>query len=643
MTTEDFFETLWPESLPGFIYLSTIGERSSGKKQVLSYWFDTIKEATGYIPKLNGADIYYGIGVAAKKPADGQKGERAHRCTKSNVAAIPALWADVDVDKEGSKKKYFATREDARDFLNGLPLKPSMLVWSGGGYHAYWLFEEPLEIGDAREREQVIALSRGWQDYLRKLAKKDGVSIDSTHNIDRIFRVVGTTNHKWNQLVDTEYLEDIRYNPYDFDDYASISPELLKPSPRAIHDLPDHGEGLSTVATLPEEKETRTIRTDIVYDFARAQPPAEKFAALCDLEPRFTSSWNRTRRLSDTSASGYDLSLASIAAHAGWTDQEIVDLIIAHRRKFNDMGKLMRKDEYFFHEGYGVVTVATASVVERESLLDMQDIEEEIVRENVVKLADRAASADKTAGEEEKLRLAARVVEAEEKAAGARQRRLDQIVKFTGLPIKRILKYGARMNGRYVVELEDGIRESMGEIKEFRDIETWINLSCVYGAKIMKPMKKATWNKTPLQVILSLVEVVDMEEMNDESITLHWARSFTEFAPNYKYLMEDDVEDTGSFLYDNQVWIQVDALVRDVAIKGGGRFTRGKMIERLKNAGFVRKAFTHRLKDKKTRKCRSYYVYNWIDLMGVTSPPVDNKKDDEKKSDKKSDEPKLFS
>lgn len=627
MTTTDFFETLWPDDLPGVFYLSTIAELKSGKKQVLSYWFDNIKGAADYIPKLNGADIYYGIGLAKQKPAGSESDRQHHRCTKKNVAAIPALWADVDVDKEGSKKKYFPTREAARDFLNGLPLKPSMLVWSGGGYHAYWLFNEPAAITSPRERSQVTALSKGWQDYLRQVAKKDGIAIDSTHNIDRIFRVVGTVNHKWGVDVEVEYCDDTRYNPYDFDDYVKIPASLIAPSASSLHVLPRNGRDvdLSIGTELPPDK---ILRKDIIYDFKNAQPPAEKFSALREIEPRFDASWNRSRRLKDESASGYDLSLASLAAHAGWTDQEIVNLIIANRRKFNDMGKLMRRDEYFFHPSYGVITVAAASVAEREALLEMQDIEEEIVRENVVKLAEQAASADPEASTEEKEKLAARAASAYEQAQRDRQRRLDKVVKYTSVPIKRIIKYGLRQNGRYVVEMENGVRESMGEIEEFRNMEKWVNLSCVHGTKIMQPIKKSVWLKTPFAIINSLVEPVDMEEMNDESITLQWARSFAEFAPNYKFLETQDVEDSGAFIYKELVWIQVAALLRDVSMKGGGRYTHGKMVERLKNAGFVRQSFTHYSKDRTTRKCRSYFVYDWKMLMGQTVAAIQPVKED---------------
>jgi hypothetical protein len=63
-------------------------------------------------------------------------------------------------------------------------------------------------------------------------------------------------------------------------------------------------------------------------------------------DPKFNKSWGRRRPdLLDQSASSYDMSLASIAVMAGWSDQEIVNLIIASRRNNRDDLKL-REDYY---------------------------------------------------------------------------------------------------------------------------------------------------------------------------------------------------------------------------------------------------------------------------------------------------------
>jgi hypothetical protein len=63
-----------------------------------------------------------------------------------------------------------------------------------------------------------------------------------------------------------------------------------------------------------------------------AQPPAGKLDVAIENSPEFARTWRRGRR-EFPSQSEYDLSLASQAAAIGWTDQEICDLLTAHRRE----------------------------------------------------------------------------------------------------------------------------------------------------------------------------------------------------------------------------------------------------------------------------------------------------------------------
>jgi len=76
-----------------------------------------------------------------------------------------------------------------------------------------------------------------------------------------------------------------------------------------------------------------------------AEPPGLKFGALLLNDKRFKASWEHARKdLKDQSLSSYDMSLATLAAYADWADQEIVDLIIAHRRESGNPEKALRSD-----------------------------------------------------------------------------------------------------------------------------------------------------------------------------------------------------------------------------------------------------------------------------------------------------------
>lgn len=84
----------------------------------------------------------------------------------------------------------------------------------------------------------------------------------------------------------------------------------------------------------------------LTFDLA-ADPPADKFDALGRTNPKFWDTWNRRRSdLHDQSGSSYDQALADAAAVAGWDDQEIASLLIAHRRTHGDRPEKALRPDY---------------------------------------------------------------------------------------------------------------------------------------------------------------------------------------------------------------------------------------------------------------------------------------------------------
>src|ERR1035438_5187726 len=63
-----------------------------------------------------------------------------------------------------------------------------------------------------------------------------------------------------------------------------------------------------------------------------ARIPQELLDGWLSRDLRFKNTWLRQRHdLKDQSQSGYDMALAAFGAHAGLTEQQIVDLIVHHR------------------------------------------------------------------------------------------------------------------------------------------------------------------------------------------------------------------------------------------------------------------------------------------------------------------------
>ncbi len=112
-------------------------------------------------------DMY--VGVA---PRQGNVG------TKDGVKRIFGIWGDLDAKGEH-------TSETRLDQLRGLYCPPSMLVWSGGGYHPYWMLMEP-----ASGEEELARAER----IMERIA--EGLDGDAVYDRSRILRVPGTLNHK---------------------------------------------------------------------------------------------------------------------------------------------------------------------------------------------------------------------------------------------------------------------------------------------------------------------------------------------------------------------------------------------------------------------------------------------------------------
>jgi len=267
-------------------------------------------------------EVYFGVGLAGRN--------FGKRNSSSDVVAVVGLWADVDLTAPWRAEKPLPrTIDEARTILDKLPLAPSVLVDSGHGLHAYWLFKEPWVFETDDERTEAAKCARGWVQTVRNAARGFGWDVDSVGDLARVLRLPGTVNRKGTTPVEVRVLEsnDRRYNPDDFEPFAADE--------------------------VPAEMDETQVGALALRP--NAEPPADKFAQLHQTCPAFAQAWNRQRPdLADQSQSSYDLSLADIAALNGWTDQEIANLLIAARRRHG------QKPEKALRADYVTKTIASA-------------------------------------------------------------------------------------------------------------------------------------------------------------------------------------------------------------------------------------------------------------------------------------------
>jgi hypothetical protein len=260
----------------GYIEYRGIGKTGSVKQR----FCDRVDYAIGAIEMLRltswneqGRNIYFGV-----CPRKGKSG------TKYGVASVTALWADLD------DRNYQEGKEEALMRLQAFQPMPSAIVDSGHGYHAYWFLDEPAEIDDISQIE----------GYIKGIAKTLGG--DYVHDLGRVMRLPGFLNVKNPDspvpcvLLDEHFCPEIRYRLADFEGYwIGVAPKST-PVP---------------FGAVPEEI-------------------PEKFWCILKADDRLSSAWYGTRPMpNDNSRSGYDMSVASIAAQYGFTPGQIEAILSA--------------------------------------------------------------------------------------------------------------------------------------------------------------------------------------------------------------------------------------------------------------------------------------------------------------------------
>jgi hypothetical protein len=287
---DQFLSLLYPNDLPtGKLLIWT----NPGKR---SMWFDSIIPIKNAVQSLSNVNVYLGCGLS---PED--FGAR-RRCPKNKITAIPGFWADIDVTGEGhaSSKTYPESKNQAGKLLSEFENPPTLVIDSGNGLQAWWLFEKPWIFSNSEQLEHAQKLSNGFGSRLSLHFSERGFDIDSVFDLSRVLRLPGTMNVKGEP------------KPVNF---------VMSDGPR-YHDaelLSDYVAGVKTPQTKSATKPNKEH-----HKAESKQLPRERMNLLFEVDPTVREAWSGGPvSLRDNSDSGRDMSIAVKAVMAGWPHSEL--------------------------------------------------------------------------------------------------------------------------------------------------------------------------------------------------------------------------------------------------------------------------------------------------------------------------------
>ena len=598
MNPREFLTALWGNPPPGQAQVWM----SPKKRLVLYRSLERVTEDMAAYPDRN---IYTGAALAAPEA----RVRRDNRAKAHEAYAIPGLWADADIAHEVHKKTALPpTREAARSALEETGYAPTILIDSGHGLQAWWPFTEPWILPEDQERDRANALTIWWHDQLTAILGKHGWKIDATHDLARVMRLPGTTNHKEpaNPVQATAITED---GPrYQREEFLDRMPETYlqqghdaqersrnaqernrrgrngaKPQEPGNQTQPASGgltsEELASGASggLDSGKVASGASGGLTSGRLAlrpdAEPPSEHFAVLLTNDVKFRRSWEGSRKdLTDDSPSGYDMSLATIAASADWTDQEIADLIIAKRRKHGYDLKL--------RETYYANTIAKAREPQAQAQAQ-ENLEEALEQEN---------------------------------SEWRQKTLLENLSKLLGVRIDRMVKYLGDPP-IYWMETPQG-NITIGKIERLTKQRTFRDAIATTTGTLIRMAKDPAWDKR-LQALLNCCEE---ESVGQASSPEEEIRAWVE-----EYLSSSAIESElhraavvrGPFIKDGVVHVFPDTLRRWIEINTGQKLDTHTLGRRLRLLGAHPEGVNMTLNDKRTtRSC-------WL-LPPKWRPPVDD-------------------
>jgi hypothetical protein len=482
-----FLQMLWPEG-PGKHYINVWLPPGNSR------WFGGATSEAGSLLTLEMAADYIAahpvnahVGMCLGDRDHGPQ-HRLSRTEGRLAHAAHGLWMDVDLRGAAhTSKNYPTSLEQVVEILHRAGLAnfmPTFAVFTGGGWHVYWLFREPLFFAPASDprfddRDIFCSILRRLQRLIRDTAAAMGLGLDPTHDPERVLRPTGTIRAKDGCEANvTTFFEPLssgrRYNQADL-------VELLD----MMGVVDEDDEHLSPAEVGP-------IKAN-----PRAAIDQETFRAMGDVDATLKQIWALQKPLGKTppaedSFSERDAQLCGWLAYwSKFPPQQIVDWLIVFRREKAKPGHQRMK-----HLQYYAITVGKALAWAAKKRAELERSKNAATRKQVQ--AEDAAKTEQQANQAAESRTGALAVLYD--VLGKRS--VTRMVVLTD-------------NGKKVYQIEiDAKLITVGDIGAIFSAELTSRAVWQETGRAFPPMKKKSWVDVVLPALHTIRQEINLDEDN---------------------------------------------------------------------------------------------------------------------------------
>jgi hypothetical protein len=242
--TREFINYLHRGGSYGYYWL----KYPSGLKKTI--WFEAGKPPD--FP-AGSYELYFGVNPTKYIPKHIKEGQEVKpenaRAYLEDIDCVNCLFAEFDAKDFPGGKEGAWKHIDKNDYY----FYPSVVIDSGGGYHAYWLLYDPIPIDNLAGLEKLRNIQARWVDFV--------TGDPGAKDLARVLRVPGTYNFKYESPREVKILFADYDALYELPEFLRIlppeAPPTAAPAPKILIGNNKDFEWALTVAVSRAREGTR--------------------------------------------------------------------------------------------------------------------------------------------------------------------------------------------------------------------------------------------------------------------------------------------------------------------------------------------------------------------------------------------------